>query len=133
MCGICGIFEPGRDTAFEPRALKAMTDTIRHRGPDDEGCYSRPGIGLGFRRLSIIDVQGGHQPLSNEDGSVWVGFNGEIYNHRALRIRLEKAGHRFRTASDTETIVHSYEECGLDFASALEGMFAIVLWDSRLK
>src|ERR1700689_3613086 len=92
MCGICGIFEPGRETAIDPTRVRAMSDTIRHRGPDDEGCYTAPGIGLGFRRLSIIDVKGGHQPLSNEDGTVWIAFNGEIYNFEELTGATSRAG-----------------------------------------
>ena len=133
MCGICGIFEPGRTTAIEPSILKAMTDTIRHRGPDDDGCYSRPGIGLGFRRLSIIDVAGGHQPLSNEDGTVWIVFNGEIYNFEDLNRRYLSRGHTFKTRSDTETIVHLYEELGEACFAELQGMFGLAIWDSRRK
>src|SRR5204863_6822020 len=89
-----------------------MTDVIVHRGPDDSGMYTSPGIGLSMRRLSIIDVEGGHQPISNEDGTVHLVFNGEIYNFRALRSQLESAGHRFRTSSDTEVVVHAYEQWG---------------------
>src|ERR1700760_1878808 len=112
MCGICGIYEPGRKTDITRAVLKPMADTLYHRGPDDDGFYSGPGVGLAFRRLSIIDLAGGHQPLSNEDGTIWIAFNGEIYNYRELRPELEKRGHRFRTSSDTETIVHLYEEYG---------------------
>lgn len=133
MCGICGIFEPGRETAIEPATLKAMTDTMRHRGPDDDGSYSRPGIGLGFRRLSIIDLAGGHQPLSNEDGSVWIVFNGEIYNFEDLKKRFLSHGHCFKTRSDTETIVHLYEELGEACFAELRGMFAIAIWDARRR
>jgi asparagine synthase (glutamine-hydrolysing) len=133
MCGICGIFEPGRETPIDPTRVKAMADTIRHRGPDDEGCYTAPGIGLGFRRLSIIDVKGGHQPLSNEDASVWIAFNGEIYNFEELNRRYLSSGHRFKTRSDTETIVHLYEELGEECFAQLRGMFAIALWDGRRK
>src|ERR1017187_8103415 len=103
MCGICGIYESGRDTAIECAVLKRMADTIRHRGPDDEGFYSAPGVGLAHRRLSIIDVTGGHQPLSNEDGSIWIVFNGEIYNFEELNQRYLASGHTFRTRCDTET------------------------------
>jgi asparagine synthase (glutamine-hydrolysing) len=133
MCGICGIFEPGRKTAVDPTRIKAMADTLRHRGPDDEGCYTAPGIGLGFRRLSIIDVKGGHQPLSNEDGTVWIAFNGEIYNFEELNRRFLSSGHCFKTRSDTETIVHLYEELGEACFAELRGMFAIALWDGRRK
>ena len=131
MCGICGIFEfdQGREI---PRALvHRMAETIIHRGPDDEGIYTGPGIGFGFRRLSIIDVDGGHQPVSNEDGRIWVMLNGEIYNYPELRRYLIARGHRFSTRSDTETIVHLYEECGEECFARLRGLFAIALWDSR--
>src|SRR5580692_359788 len=97
MCGICGVFEPGRETAIECSVLKRMADTLYHRGPDDEGFYSAPGVGLGFRRLAIIDVTGGHQPLSNEDGTIWIAFNGEIYNFQELNQRYLSKGHTFRT------------------------------------
>jgi len=133
MCGICGIFEPDRKTAIECATLKAMSDAIVHRGPDDEGHYSAPGIGLGFRRLSIIDVEGGHQPLCNEDGTIWIAFNGEIYNFEDLNRRYLSSGHKFRTRSDTETIVHLYEELGEDCFAELRGMFAIALWDARRR
>jgi asparagine synthase (glutamine-hydrolysing) len=130
MCGICGVFEPGRETAIDCATLKRMADSIRHRGPDDEGFYSNPGIGLGFRRLAIIDLEGGHQPLCNEDGTVWIAFNGEVYNFEELNRRY-LGGHRFRTRSDTETIVHLYEELGEACFAELRGMFAIALWDAR--
>src|SRR5437016_4147323 len=109
MCGICGIFEPKRETLIERRVVKAMADTIQHRGPDDEGFYCAPGIGLGHRRLSIIDLEGGHQPLSNEDNTVWIVFNGEIYNFEDLNRQFLSTGHTFKTRSDTETIIHLYE------------------------
>ena len=133
MCGICGIFEPGSDTAIDCATLKRMADTIYHRGPDDEGFYTGRGIGLGFRRLAIIDVAGGHQPLSNEDGSVWIAFNGEIYNFEELNKQYLSHGHTFRTRSDTETIVHLYEELGEECFSRLRGMFAIALWDATRR
>ena len=133
MCGICGIFEPGRETVVERANVKAMADTLRHRGPDDEGFYTCRSIGLGHRRLSIIDVAGGHQPLSNEDGTVWIAFNGEIYNFEELNRRYLSTGHTFKTRSDTETIVHLYEELGEACFAELRGMFAIALWDSRHK
>jgi asparagine synthase (glutamine-hydrolysing) len=110
-----------------------MCDVIRHRGPDDEGVHTEAGVGLGMRRLSIIDLSTGHQPIHNEDQTVWVVFNGEIYNYRQLRRELEAAGHRFYTSSDTETIVHAYEEWGTGAFERLRGMFGIGLWDRRKK
>lgn len=110
-----------------------MTATLFHRGPDDEGLFSQPGVGLGVRRLSIIDVEGGHQPLTNETGKVWVAQNGEIYNFLDIRAELEASGHSFRTRSDTEVIAHSYEEWGLDFLEKLRGMFALAVWDQAKK
>jgi asparagine synthase (glutamine-hydrolysing) len=133
MCGICGIFEAERKTAIGCATLKAMSDAIVHRGPDDEGHYSGPGIGLGFRRLSIIDLAGGHQPLCNEDGTIWIAFNGEIYNFDELNRRYLSSGHKFRTRSDTETIVHLYEELGEACFAELRGMFALALWDGRRR
>ncbi|MBC8352787.1 MAG: asparagine synthase (glutamine-hydrolyzing) [Planctomycetes bacterium] len=144
MCGITGAIWTDPHRAVDAPTLRKMTDVIRHRGPDDAGEYSTefhlrppyepmPGVALGFRRLSIIDLEGGHQPMSNEDGSVWVVFNGEIYNFPTLRRRLEGAGHTFRTNSDTETIAHLYEDEGLDFVQHLNGMFAIAIWDSRRR
>jgi asparagine synthase (glutamine-hydrolysing) len=114
--------------------VRAMCATMRHRGPDDEGVHTdaAAGVSIGIRRLSVMDVEGGHQPMSNEDGSVWVAFNGEIYNHRQLRESLRARGHRFRTRADTEVIVHLYEEYGEDLVHALEGMFALSLWDERV-
>ena len=133
MCGICGKleFEPGK--RVPGRLLKQMADSIRHRGPDDEGFYASGPIGLGFRRLSIIDVEGGHQPLCNEDGTIWIVFNGEIYNYQSLREHLIARGHVFRTNSDTETIVHLYEEYGRECVQKLRGMFAFAVWDSKKK
>jgi len=131
MCGICGIFEFDEQREIPRELVHRMTQTIVHRGPDDEGIFVGRGIGLGFRRLSIIDVAGGHQPLSNEDGRVWVMLNGEIYNYLELHDDLIKRGHRFATHSDTETIVHLYEEYGEECFARLRGMFAIALWDSR--
>jgi len=132
MCGICGIFEPG-DGTLARTTLKSMADTIRHRGPDDEGFYCAGAVGLAHRRLSIIDVSGGHQPLSNEDGTVWIAFNGEIYNFEEVNRRFLSRGHSFKTRSDTETIVHLYEELGEACFAELRGMFAIALWDARKK
>src|SRR5579885_1135497 len=133
MCGICGIFEFGRNTVMDRAMVKAMADTISHRGPDDDGFYCAPGIALGHRRLSIIDLEGGHQPLANEDETIWIVFNGEIYNFEELNRQYLQHGHTFRTRSDTETIVHLYEELGEECFSQLRGMFAIALWDSRKR
>jgi len=116
-----------------PSLVKSMADAIVHRGPDDEGFYVSGQVGLGFRRLSIIDLSGGHQPLSNEDGTVWIIFNGEIYNYQSLREELIGKGHVFRTKSDTETIVHLYEEYGAECVTKLRGMFAFAIWDSTAR
>jgi asparagine synthase (glutamine-hydrolysing) len=133
MCGICGIFEFDRREPIAHEVVHRMNETIIHRGPDDEGVFTGPGIGLGFRRLSIIDLAGGHQPLSNEDGSIWVMLNGEIYNYLELRKDLLSKGHKFATKSDTEAIVHLYEEYGEGCFAKLRGMFAIALWDSKQR
>jgi asparagine synthase (glutamine-hydrolysing) len=133
MCGICGIFEPNCPTVMDRAVIKSMADSLQHRGPDDEGFYCGQGIGLGHRRLSIIDLGGGHQPLANEDETVWIAFNGEIYNFQELNRQYLSSGHHFRTRSDTETIVHLYEELGEECFSKLNGMFAIALWDGRKK
>jgi asparagine synthase (glutamine-hydrolysing) len=133
MCGIAGVVPLGGTPPADGACLSAMCDTIVHRGPDDAGCDIRDGVALGMRRLSIIDVAGGHQPVFNEDRSVRVVFNGEIYNFRELRAELEALGHRFRTASDTEVLVHLWEEHGAEFAARLNGMFAIALHDSRRR
>jgi len=133
MCGLTGIFEYNRPTEIPRELVHRMNETIVHRGPDDEGVFVGPGIGLGFRRLSIIDLAGGHQPISNEDGTIWVALNGEIYNYAELRKELLDLGHQLATRSDTETIVHLYEEYGEQCFARLRGMFAIVLWDSRQR
>lgn len=130
MCGICGKYLFDREASVPGRLIKNMADTIRHRGPDDEGLYLSGQIGLGFRRLSIIDLGGGHQPMSNEDGTVWIVFNGEIYNYQPLREELVGKGHIFRTKSDTEVIVHLYEEYGPDCVQRLRGMFAFAIWNA---
>jgi asparagine synthase (glutamine-hydrolysing) len=129
MCGIAGLMKFGQDARAEPSAVRQMCSAMVHRGPDDEGVYTDGGVGIGMRRLSIIDVAGGHQPISNETGTVWIVFNGEIYNHADLRRKLESKGHRYRTNSDTETIVHLYEEYGRDCVQHLRGMFAFAIWD----
>src|SRR5437660_8210674 len=133
MCGIAGILEFGRDARANPPELRRMCDVMSHRGPDDDGIYTDGRAGIGMRRLSIVDLATGHQPLSNEDGSIWIVFNGEIYNHLALRPQLEARGHVYRTHSDTETIVHLYEEYGHDCVQHLRGMFAFAIWDRRLR
>jgi asparagine synthase (glutamine-hydrolysing) len=130
MCGICGVFNFGNGEPVDPVALKRATDAMAHRGPDDEGFHLDGDLGLGNRRLSIIDLPGGHQPIANEDESVWITFNGEIYNYRDLRPALLARGHQFRTNSDTETILHLYEEHDLAFLDHLRGMFALAIWDS---
>ena len=129
MCGICGVFYSDRTQRVNRDTLAEMNRQIAYRGPDDDGFFVDGNVGLAMRRLSIIDIQAGHQPLSNEDGSVWIVFNGEIYNHRELRADLIARGHRYRTQSDTETIVHLYEEYGKNCVQHLRGMFAFVIWD----
>ncbi len=129
MCGIAGFvtIEPGPGDLV---TLGRMAEVIRHRGPDDFGFYHDRRAHLAQRRLSIIDVEGGHQPMTNETGSLWISFNGEIYNHAALRPALEQAGHRYQTHSDTETILHAFEEYGPDCLRSFRGMFAFAIWDA---
>src|SRR5229473_5687660 len=131
MCGIYGILNFDRPEQPADSILAAMGGVIIHRGPDDFGQYRGRGVGLGMRRLSIIDVSGGHQPISNEDESIWIVLNGEIYNFQSLRDELEAKGHTFRTRSDTEVIVHLYEEEGLEFFKRLRGMFGLAIWDEK--
>ena len=138
MCGIAGFVESSRTTSpFRPDDSRAlvhrMCDVIRHRGPDDEGVWVDDGVALGMRRLSIIDLSTGHQPIHNEDRTVWIVFNGEIYNFRELRLELEGAGHRFYTSTDTEVIVHAYEQWGKGAISRLRGMFGLAIWDTRSR
>lgn len=133
MCGICGIVNLRGDRTFSRDELRRMANVIRHRGPDDQGELLSGPVGFGFRRLSIVDLGGGHQPMSNEDGTVWIIFNGEIYNHSQLRQDLEKRGHRYATTSDTETIVHLYEEYGESCVEHLRGMFGFAIWDIPRK
>jgi asparagine synthase (glutamine-hydrolysing) len=129
MCGISGIWNYKTKRAVEAERLRFITDIIAHRGPDGDGYYTAPAVGLGHRRLSIIDLEGGRQPMSNEDGSVWIVFNGEIYNYPELRRQLLQRGHTFRTNSDTEAIVHLYEDLGEGCFEKLRGMFSLALWD----
>jgi asparagine synthase (glutamine-hydrolysing) len=131
MCGICGIFFVDRETGVDRDVLARMNRSIVHRGPDDDGFFIEKNVGLAMRRLSIIDVQAGHQPISNEAGDTWIVYNGEIYNHAELRRDLEAKGHQYRTRSDTETIVHLYEEYGRDCVKHLRGMFAFAIWDRK--
>lgn len=131
MCGIAGIVSARADSQFDYGVLRRMCQTIVHRGPDEEGLFIKSGAALGMRRLRIIDLAGGQQPIFNEDRTVWVVFNGEIYNFRELRKELEARGHRFRTNADTEVIVHLYEDLGADCVHKLRGMFAFALFDER--
>ena len=131
VCGICGI--ASADGSLDPGRLAAMSETLVHRGPDSAGTFIDGGVGIAARRLSIIDLETGDQPIANEDRSIHVVQNGEIYNYRELRAELERAGHRFRTHGDTEVIVHLYEEDGLDFAERLRGMFALAIWDGPAR
>ncbi|PYV61687.1 MAG: asparagine synthetase B, partial [Acidobacteria bacterium] len=129
MCGICGQYNFGSLAPVRRRDIEAMTKGLIHRGPDDEGYYIAGVIGFGFRRLAIIDLAGGHQPMSDYEESVWVVFNGEIYNFLELRQELEGYGHTFRTNSDTEVIIHGYKQWGDDVLNRLNGMFGLAIWD----
>src|SRR5215469_9172856 len=129
MCGIAGIVGSDRSYVADAADIRRMCQTIVHRGPDDEGVHVMGRAGLGMRRLSIIDLSMGRQPIHNEDRTVWIVFNGEIYNFPELRARLEGRGHRFYTNTDTEVIVHLYEDAGSDCVQELRGMFAFALWD----
>ncbi|HEY1678718.1 MAG TPA: asparagine synthase (glutamine-hydrolyzing) [Candidatus Sulfotelmatobacter sp.] len=133
MCGIAGIVVASPSHEIEPAVIRRMCQTMVHRGPDDEGIFVKNGVGFGMRRLSVIDVSGGHQPVFNEDRSVWVVFNGEIYNFPQLRNDLQQRGHHFSTRTDTETIVHLYEEMGSECVHQLRGMFAFALYDERRR
>jgi len=128
MCGICGKYSL---KGVQQEELCSMLQTISHRGPDDEGFYLNGCVGLGNRRLSVIDLSGGHQPICNEDETIWIVYNGEIYNYKQLQRELEKKGHRFRTSTDTEIIIHLYEELGERCVEQLRGMFAFAIWDER--
>ena len=131
MCGITGQFNFIRRDPVDPDTIRRMTTTIVHRGPDDEGYFVSDGVALGVRRLSIIDLAGGHQPMSDAEETVWVGFNGEIYNFKELRAELEQCGHQFRTKSDTEVIIHGYKQWGTDVFNRLNGMFGLAIWDVK--
>ena len=133
MCGIAGMVSANPGERVETEIIHRMCQAIVHRGPDDEGLFTKDGVGLGMRRLSIIDLAGGHQPVFNEDRSAWIVFNGEIYNFLELRPELESRGHRFSTHSDTEVILHLYEEMGADCVQKLRGMFAFAIYDERKK
>jgi asparagine synthase (glutamine-hydrolysing) len=133
MCGICGQFNFVRNEPVEPATIRRMTRTMVHRGPDDEGYLISGPLGLGFRRLSIIDLAGGHQPMSDAEETVWVIFNGEIYNYRELRAELQSKSHQFRTNSDTEVIIHGYKEWGTEVFNRLNGMFGLAIWDVKRK
>ncbi len=133
MCGICGVFFPVTTSHIRRETLTKMSQSIVHRGPDDQGMLIEGNVGLAMRRLSIIDIMTGHQPLSNETKDIWIVFNGEIYNYPELRTELESKGHQYRTHSDTETIVHAYEEYGRACVTHLRGMFAFVIWDRRKR
>jgi asparagine synthase (glutamine-hydrolysing) len=133
MCGICGQFNFLTGAPVEHESIQAMTNCMVHRGPDDQGSYLFGSLGLGFRRLSIIDLGGGHQPMSDQTQSVWVVFNGEIYNFPELKQELENCGHVFRTRSDTEVIIHGYKQWGKDVLNHLNGMFGLAIWDERAR
>ena len=133
MCGICGQYYFRESHPVSHQTIKKMTDSITHRGPDDEGYHISDSIGLGFRRLSIIDISGGHQPMSDREKSVWVTFNGEIYNFPELKKELEGYGHIFQTRSDTEVIVHGYKQWGTEVLNHLNGMFGLAIWDEKKK
>lgn len=133
MCGIVGIFDISGSGPISRVILQRMSDALRHRGPDGEGFHIEPGVGFGHRRLSIIDIDGGRQPMYNEDGSVVITFNGEIYDYEPLRLLLQRKGHKFATRSDTETIIHAWEEWGTECLTHLSGMFAFAIWDRNRK
>lgn len=133
MCGICGIAASDPSYLVPKETIEAMKASLEHRGPNDHGSYVCGNVGLGFRRLSIIDLQGGHQPMSNEDGRLWMVFNGEIYNHREIRGHLTSKGHTFKTNCDAECILHVFEEEGIEGFTRLNGMFAFALWDDSSK
>jgi len=131
MCGITGIIQPSSQGPIDEGIVRAMAGSLAHRGPDDKGFYFDRNAALAHRRLSIIDIASGHQPMSNEDGTIWIVFNGQIYNYLEIRQGLTGKGHRFSTHSDTEVILHLYEEYGEACLDKLNGMFAFLIWDTR--
>ena len=131
MCGICGVALADRSAEVPREMIERMNYVIHHRGPDDSGIYARGPVAIGHRRLSIVDLSGGHQPMANEDNTVWVAYNGEIYNHAIHRAPLEAKGHVFKTRSDTEAIIHLYEDRGARAPQAMRGMFAFAIWDEN--
>lgn len=133
MCGIAGVFEFARERTIHPPMIHTMGRLLRHRGPDGEGVYIEEFVGLAHQRLAIIDVAGGAQPMSNEDGTLWLTLNGEVYNHRQLRAQLEAKGHVFATECDAEVVLHLYEEHGVDCVEYLNGQFAFALWDGSKR
>ena len=133
MCGICGQVKIASDEPVDQELIRRMSRTLFHRGPDDEGYFFDRSLGFGFRRLSIIDLAGGHQPMADAEESVWIVFNGEIYNYKELRTELEGRGHKFRTSSDTEVIIHGYKQWGNDVFNHLNGMFGVAIWDVKKK
>ncbi len=133
MCGICGIVYKDKNRVVDRGLLVKMTDTLTHRGPDDSGYYLHGNVGLGHRRLSIVDLSRGHQPIANEDDTLWISYNGEIYNHQDLRRDLVAKGHRYRTNSDTESIIHCIEQYGAAGLHRLRGMFAFALYNEKCR
>src|ERR1039457_6060900 len=133
MCGICGHIKIASDEPVDQNTIRRMAQTIFHRGPDDDGYFFDRSLGLGFRRLSIIDLSGGHQPMSDAEESVWLVLNGEIYHYKELRAELESLGHKFRTSSDTEVIIYGYKQWGNDVFNHLNGMFGVAIWDVKKK
>ncbi|NIP42679.1 MAG: asparagine synthase (glutamine-hydrolyzing) [candidate division Zixibacteria bacterium] len=133
MCGFCGVYFKDTSRKTDQRLIQKMADTLHHRGPDDSGEYIDNNLGLGFRRLSIIDLAGGHQPMSNDDGSIWIVYNGEIYNHLEIRYTLQGKRYSYRTKCDTESVIHAYEEYGKDCVNHLRGMFAFIIYDRNRR
>jgi asparagine synthase (glutamine-hydrolysing) len=133
MCGICGQIKIASDEPVDQKTIRRMAQTIFHRGPDDDGYFFDGSLGLGFRRLSIIDLAGGHQPMADAEKSIWIVFNGEIYNYKELRAELEALGHVFQTSSDTEVIIYGYKQWGLDVFNHLNGMFGVAIWDVKKR